>query len=147
MLVIRLTRTGKKHDPHYRIVVQEKRSKLDGRSIAILGHYHPTAADKNLVINHEEAKMWISRGAQLSDTVNHLFVKDGILAPSAKKIHPYTEKAKEEVAEVKEEKAPKAEKNVTKEEVEEPEVEAEEPGAEEIAEEVSPEAAAEEVAE
>jgi small subunit ribosomal protein S16 len=88
MLVIRLSRTGKRHAPHYRIVVQEKRSRLNGRTIDIIGHYHPAQATKLLAIDHDKAQLWIGRGAQLSDTVNNLFVKDGLL-PEEAKVHGF----------------------------------------------------------
>lgn len=103
MLAIRLTRIGKKNAPHYRIVVQEKRSKLNGKAVDIIGHYHPADANKALVINKEKAELWISRGAQASDTVTNLLVKEGILAED-KKVHHFFTPVKPEVKE----EAPKA---------------------------------------
>ena len=131
MLAIRLTRTGKIHAPHYRIVVQEKRSKLDGKAVDIIGHYHPADKVKVLVIDKEKANLWLSRGAQPSDTVTNLLVKEGILDKSRMVRNFYTPKPKEEVVA----EAPKVE-----EPAEEPEAEAteevapaEEPAAEEAA--------------
>ena len=40
---IRLVRQGRKNEPHYRIVVSDKRSKLDGPFIENLGFYDPKA--------------------------------------------------------------------------------------------------------
>jgi small subunit ribosomal protein S16 len=97
MLSIRLTRTGKVHAPHYRIVVQEKRSKLNGKTIDTIGHYHPAQAGKLLVIDKEKAAKWLSVGAQPSDTVTNLMVKDGILDPS-KKVHNFFTPVKKEAA-------------------------------------------------
>ena len=88
MLSIRLTRTGKTHSPHYRIIVQEKRSKLGGKSVDIIGHYHPVQADKLLMIDKEKANLWLSRGAQASDTVTNLFVKEGIFTSERKIARP-----------------------------------------------------------
>lgn len=88
MLSIRLTRTGKVHAPHYRIIVQEKRSKLGGKVVDLIGHYHPANTGKLLVIDAEKAKHWISKGAQASDTVTNLFVKEGILGAEARKLRP-----------------------------------------------------------
>lgn len=133
MLAIRLTRTGKIHAPHYRIVVQEKRSKLDGKAVDIIGHYHPADKDKKLVIDHEKAKLWLGRGAQPSDTVTNLFVKEGLLDESKKVHHFYTPKPKEEApvaeeapaAEASEESAEATEAEPTEEAAaEEPEAEA-----------------------
>jgi small subunit ribosomal protein S16 len=103
MLAIRLTKTGKKNAPHYRIVVQEKRSKLNGKSIDIIGHYHPASTGKELVIDTERAAHWIKAGAQPSDTVTNLFVKQGILSKEHT-VHsfftPTKPEPKEEKAEV-----------------------------------------------
>lgn len=70
MLKIRLSRTGKKHEPHYRIVVAEKRSKRDGKAVDQIGHWHPKegkiALDKKL---YEE---WLKRGAQPTTAVKKL---------------------------------------------------------------------------
>lgn len=104
MLSIRLTRTGKVHEPHYRIVVQEKRSKLNGKAIDILGHYHPTHQEKTLVIDKEKAESWLKQGAQPSDTVTNLMVKAGILDAS-RKVHSFFTPTKKEVIP----EAPKAE--------------------------------------
>lgn len=101
MLSIRLTRTGKAHDPHYRIVVQEKRSKLNGKVVDTIGHYHPTSPDKLLVIDKVKAAKWLSQGAQPSDTVANMLVKQGLLDPSRKVTHFYTAKPKEDKPEVK----------------------------------------------
>lgn len=78
MVVLRLRRGGRKHSPHYRLVVQEKRSKLNGAYIESIGHYHPTEANE-LTIDKDRAKYWLGQGAQVSDSVVNLLVKEGIL--------------------------------------------------------------------
>ena len=98
MLAIRLTRTGKIHAPHYRIVVQEKRSKLNGKTVDVIGHYHPAQAKKEVVIDAEKAKKWLGLGAQPSDTVNNLLVKEGILPEDKKRHGFFTPTKKEEPA-------------------------------------------------
>jgi small subunit ribosomal protein S16 len=116
MLAIRLTRTGKIHAPHYRIVVQEKRSKLNGKTIDIIGHYHPAQVNKLVVIDKEKATEWLKRGAQPSDTVTNLLVKEGILDASKKVHHFFTPTKKEEVAKpVAEEAAPEVVEPTTEE--------------------------------
>ena len=105
MLAIRLTRTGKIHAPHYRIVVQEKRSKLNGKSVDVIGHYHPASPDKLLVIDKEKATKWLGLGAQPSDTVTNLLVKDGILDKSHM-VHHFFTPTKKEVPVAAEENAP-----------------------------------------
>lgn len=138
MLVIRLTRTGKIHAPHYRIVVQEKRSKLNGKVVDSIGHYHPAQAVKSVFVDKEKADHWLKLGAQTSDTVTNIFVKEGILDKKHKVLHFYTPKPKEE--KVREEKKPVAEEVV--EETATPNLEAEvaanEPATEEITETAEP---------
>lgn len=132
MLSIRLTRTGKAHDPHYRIVVQEKRSKLNGKVVDTIGHYHPTSPDKLLVIDKEKAAKWLSLGAQPSDTVANMLVKQGLLDPSRKVTHFYTPKPKEEKPDVK---APAKEVEAVAEEPVAEEAAIETPAPEEVVEE------------
>lgn len=139
MLAIRLTRTGKAHEPHYRIVVQEKRSKLTGKAVDQIGHYHP-ATTKELVIDAEKAKLWLSRGAQASDTVTNLLVKAGVLSDD-KKVHNFFTPVKPEAVE----EAPAVEETTTEEAPVE-EVATEEVATEEVAEPVVEEAATEQVA-
>lgn len=101
MLVIRLSRTGKKHSPHYRIVVQEKRSKLNGKAIDQVGHYHPADKIKSVVLDTEKITKWLEAGAQPSDTVTNILVKENILKAEHKVTRFYTAKPKEEAPEEK----------------------------------------------
>ncbi len=79
MLRIRLTRTGKKHQPTYRIVVAEHSAPIKGKFIDIVGYYLPTRTPKILEVDGEKVKHWISKGAQASDTVHNLLVTKGVL--------------------------------------------------------------------
>jgi small subunit ribosomal protein S16 len=72
MLAIRLARTGAKKKPHYRVVVIEKERARDGRFLEILGHYNPTAEPVDVKLDKERIQYWISKGAQLSATVQRL---------------------------------------------------------------------------
>jgi len=67
-VVIRSTRTGKKGERKFRIVVAEKRSRRDGEPIETLGWYEkgPNGAKK---IDKERYQYWISKGARSSDTI------------------------------------------------------------------------------
>ena len=77
MLAIRLKPIGRKNQRHYRIVVVEKRSKLDGKYTEDIGFYNPFK--KELVINADRAKYWIGVGAQASDTVHNMLVTKKII--------------------------------------------------------------------
>ena len=74
-LVIRLTRTGKKGERKFRIVVKEKRSKRDGGFIDMLGWYEMGSDNKKKNINMEKYKYWTGQGAQPSDTVREIVKK------------------------------------------------------------------------
>ena len=78
MVKIRLKRAGEKKNPFYRIVVADERAPRDGRFIAEIGTYDPTKEPAAFNVNAEEAKKWISNGAQPTQTVANLFKKAGI---------------------------------------------------------------------
>lgn len=107
MVVLRLRRGGRKHSPHYRIVAQEKRSKLNGAYIESLGHYHPANKEKQLVVNADKIKLWIEHGASLSTTVNNLLVREGVLPKKNKVSRVYSNKKHIAKQASKEEKTPK----------------------------------------
>lgn len=84
MVRIRLTRLGRKHLPHYRIVISPLREKRDSRFIEEIGYYSPLS--KELKIDKERAEYWISVGAQPSETVARLLVRQNIIkAPKFKR--------------------------------------------------------------
>lgn len=78
MLKIRLQRTGRKNDPHFRLIVTESILKpKTSQFTEIVGTYNVKAgifeakADR---INH-----WVSMGAQITPTVKNLLISKGIL--------------------------------------------------------------------
>lgn len=77
MLRIRLSRTGKKRQPSYRVVVAEKESKRDGRIVENIGHYNPLTNPPTFLIEEARALHWLSVGAQPSDAVRILLNKQG----------------------------------------------------------------------
>ncbi len=82
MLVIRLSRRGKKHQPSYRIVVAEKRSKLTGEALDDLGSYNPFS--KKATLNKERVNYWLKVGAKASPSLHNILVKEK--AVEAKKV-------------------------------------------------------------
>ncbi len=85
MVKIRLKRLGTKKRPDYRIVIQDAQKPRDGVSVEEIGHYHPIAAeDKQVVLNEERAKYWLSVGAQPTDTVKKLFHRTGLAVDGTK---------------------------------------------------------------
>ena len=76
---IRLKKFGSKKRPYYRIVVMDRLSPRDGKTIDELGYYHPIEAeDKQIVFDMEKAKSWLAKSATPSDTVRRLFNKKGL---------------------------------------------------------------------
>lgn len=80
MLAIRMQRTGRKGHAMFRVVVQDSRlTPTSGRVVAQLGHYDPHA--KTVVIDKEQAAVFLSNGAQPSDRVARMLQKEGVKLP------------------------------------------------------------------
>ncbi|HHE41895.1 MAG TPA: 30S ribosomal protein S16 [Dehalococcoidia bacterium] len=84
MVKIRLRRVGRTHTPIYRVVVADSRSPRDGSFIAVIGHYNPQTEPATVIIDREQALLWLSRGAKPSETVASLLRKAGITADTSK---------------------------------------------------------------
>lgn len=79
---LRLTRMGKKKQPFYRIVATDSQKARDGQYLEQIGYYEPTKHD--VKIDAEIAEKWLKEGAQPTETVRSLFVKQGILQKKEK---------------------------------------------------------------
>lgn len=79
MVRIRLSRTGSKKQPSYRVVVSDADFKRDGRVVERIGHYNPRRDPIEYRIDEDRALYWLSVGAQPSDAVRRLLVKQGTL--------------------------------------------------------------------
>lgn len=78
MLTIRFLRTGKKHQPSFKIVtVQKEKSAKAGTFVEDLGFFNPLQNKLNL--KKDRILHWISKGASVSDTVHNLLVKNGVI--------------------------------------------------------------------
>ena len=75
---IKLTRMGAKKQPTYRVVIQEERSKRDGRFIENIGFYNPRTEPATIVINQDRVNYWLSVGARPTESVGHLLKSAGI---------------------------------------------------------------------
>ncbi len=75
---IRLKRMGQKKAPFYRIVVADSRSPRDGRFIEEVGYYDPTTEPSVIKFNEENAKKWLTAGAQPTEVVSKLLKIAGI---------------------------------------------------------------------
>jgi small subunit ribosomal protein S16 len=75
MVKIRLTRTGKRNAPSYRIVVMDSRTKRDGRVIENLGFYDPKTKPITVKFDQKRVDYWLSQGAQMTNAVKELLKK------------------------------------------------------------------------
>lgn len=125
MLTIRFSRVGRKNKAQFRIVLQERTAAPKGGHVEVLGSYDPHS--KKSVLKADKIKDWMSKGAQASDSVYNLLVREGIVEGKKRAVKmekpkaPVVEEVKAE--EVKPAEGAKAEPGVAK---------AEEPKAEEV---------------
>ena len=135
MLKIRLQRVGKKHDTAFRVVlINSARAARSGDVNEVLGFY--SAKREQTKLSGEKIKEWISKGAQVSDTVHNILVKEkvikgpkkNVLPPKKKVVEDVKAKAKEPVAQAKPEEKVEAKPEEKKEEPKK-----EEPAKEEVA--------------
>ena len=96
MLVIRLSRTGRRNLAHYRLVVQQKHvAPTSGRTVAIVGSYNPSQPENKVMMDLEKVQYYLGHGAQPSNTVARLMKKAGV-AGVEKYIRRYTHKVNPE---------------------------------------------------
>ena len=89
MLMIRLQRVGRKNVPTFRVVLTDsKNSTKSGRFLEILGTYDPINDVKE--VKADRVKYWISKGAQLSDTMHNWLITKKII--SGKKVNALPKK-------------------------------------------------------
>lgn len=85
MLKIRLQRVGRKHEPVFRLVLTDsKNSTKSGKFLEVLGNYDSRKGDE-AVLKSEKISYWISKGAQVSNTVHNMLVDKKII--SGKKLN------------------------------------------------------------
>ena len=75
---IRLRRVGSKKNPIWRIVVADKRSPRDGRTIETIGQYNPQTEPSTIKIDEDRVRAWLAKGAQPTETVRKLLKTQGI---------------------------------------------------------------------
>lgn len=102
MLMIRLQRVGRKHEPIFRVVLTDsKNSTKSGRLKEVLGSYDPRKTVD--LLKTDRIKYWLGLGALPTGTVHNLFVTHKLI--NAKKINvlPRKKPIAKEVKETKEE--------------------------------------------
>ena len=73
--MIRLARVGARKQPYYRVVVIDKERARNGRAVEVVGTYNPRTSPASVDLKRERIDYWVSKGAQLSDTVSRLLTK------------------------------------------------------------------------
>lgn len=118
--VIRLARYGAKKRPYYHVVVTDSRNaRNSGNILGVVGKYNPMqprGSEKRVILNIDEIKAWMAKGAKPSDRVYKFLVNAGLVEkrpiPVQTKKHLQSEKTlmkikdkQEKLAKIAEEKA------------------------------------------
>lgn len=74
---LRLTRSGSKKRPFYRVVATESSTRRDGRPLEFLGYYNPMTNPAEIKLDQEKVQKWLALGAEPTDTVRSLLKKMG----------------------------------------------------------------------
>ncbi len=134
MLTIKLSKLGKKNKKVFRVIISEKGRDPYGNALEILGSYDQY--HKDLKVKADRINHWLSKGAQMTPTVNNLLVGHEII--EGKKLIPAkkgtTSEKRQSQLKAKEDKKKKAEAAAAA------------PVTEEVAQEAAPEATEETVA-
>lgn len=97
MLKIRLQRTGRKNDPHFRLICTEGTLKPKTTKFAeILGTYNVKMGA--FEAKADRVKHWMSVGAQVSPTVRNLLISKGVIEGKKVNVLPRKSPVKKEEA-------------------------------------------------
>ena len=105
---IRLARGGSKKRPFYKIVAADSRMPRDGRFLEKLGTYNPLLpknSSDRVKIDVERVKLWLSKGAQISDRISRMLEALDVL-PKKIRNNPMKAKPKKEAPAESEAPAP-----------------------------------------
>lgn len=86
MLTIRLSRQGRKNQPTYRIVLQEKDWSPSSKVLEILGNVNTRTNPTTVSLKKERISYWISQGAQTSATVHNILVNNDVIKAAKKRV-------------------------------------------------------------
>ncbi len=141
MLAIKLSQKGKTNKRMFRLVISEKSRDPYGDVLEVLGSYNPHT--KELAAKGDRINYWISKGAQMTPSVNNLLLENKIVEGEKVKASKAGKKSEKRQSQLKSkadkkaaaEAVPKEEAPVVEEKVEvsEAEVTPEAPVAEEKA--------------
>ncbi len=103
MLKIKLAKVGKTNKKVFRLIISEEKRDPFGKALEILGAYNPY--NKEFQVKSDRVKYWISKGAQMTATVNNLLIEKKVIEgqkvkaskPGKKKEEPKTPETKKPV--------------------------------------------------
>jgi len=99
MLMIRLQRTGRKHEPTFRVVLTDsKNGPKSGKYLENLGWYDTRIKNKVEQMDTEKMKYWMSKGAKLSLTLHNYLVGQKVITGKKLNALPRKSPIKKEVA-------------------------------------------------
>lgn len=114
MLAIRLQRTGRKHEPTFRVVLTDsKNGPKSGKFLENLGWYDARRDNKLDQLNVEKIKYWMSQGAQPSLTLHNFLVTNKVVAGKKRNALPKKSPIKKDTPEGEATTAPVAEQAPT----------------------------------
>ena len=99
MLVIKLSQKGKKNKKMFRLIVSEKGRDPYGNVLENLGSYNPHS--KELAVKADRVKYWLSKGSQMTATINNLLIEKKIIEGKKAVASKAGEKSEKRKAQVK----------------------------------------------
>lgn len=118
MLVIRMQRMGRKRQPSFRLIIQDKTRSPQSKHVEIVGFYNPRTKEKGF--KEDRINYWLDKGALPTDTVNNLLVDAGLIHAEKRRTVTLSDARKAQIAEAtkkaEEEKKEKEEAPVAAEE-------------------------------
>ncbi|MFH1171456.1 MAG: 30S ribosomal protein S16 [bacterium] len=98
MVILRLSRHGRKNQPSFRIVVQEKQRSPSSNVLETIGRYDPRTNPAAFDVKADRVAHWISHGAQVSNTLHNLFVEHKILSGEKRRVVHLKKQPEEKIA-------------------------------------------------
>jgi small subunit ribosomal protein S16 len=113
MLTLKLSRTGKRTQPHFKLIVIEKGRDPWGEYHELLGNYNPITKKAEFKI--DRINHYISNGAQLTDSVNNLLIKLDIIKGKKRAVTNLSTKRRKTMSDALAKQAAAAEAKAAKE--------------------------------
>jgi small subunit ribosomal protein S16 len=89
MLMIRLQRTGRKHEPTFRVVLTDSNNgPKSGKYKETLGWYDSRRKNTKDQFDVEKIKYWIAKGARLSLTMHNFLINEKVIEGKKKNALP-----------------------------------------------------------